>query len=1318
MSDADVEREYRGIVRKLPTNSPIFLPTDRMSPAARLRGVQRVKAIYDERFASLYQPQLRALREEFKDRDRCFVIGNGPSLNRTDLEVLKDEVTFAVNGFFLKARDLQWTPTFYVVEDHLVAEDRREWINAFKGPRKLFPIYLAYCLEEGDDTLFFNHRPRISYPHGFDFSTDAAEITYTGCTVTFTCLQLAFYLGFKEIYLIGVDADYELPKDVEQSKDYGVGVLDMKSDDKNHFHPDYFGKGFRWHDPQVNKMVEAYQQARRVVDANGAAIHNATVGGRLEVFDRRAFGDLFPNARTPDELDAEGPRETAASTGDGEELQRLIESAPRLLLIDFTRAGDGTATGEVKSALFEQWPKDRLLQVYWQGNALKLDGATDKLAGSSRADLSAAIDAFDPQLVLYRPVPNRLEFHQFAMGALRRLSCPSVVWIMDDWLKQLEVDDPAQYSIMDGDWRELLASAACRLSIGSAMSAAFSERYGYEFLPFANAIKPEQWSRPSPRPPHAFSLRYAGSLAENMGLASIERIAEAVEQLAAQGADLVFEINTRPVWLRRASALFDGRSHVVITTNEMAPEEYRAWLAAADVVVIAYNFDSSSVRYIQYSIANKLPECLASGAVVLGHGPREVATIDLLTAADCAITVTDPDVSAICRAISKLMASPFERFELALKAQVYAFNHHNLTDKQSAFMTQLSKAAQAPATLPGYSRAQEAHVDETGVVAFLQKKKTGAEWVMVDVGAHFGTSAKYFHHLGWRIYCFEPDASNREQLEARFKGQALVRIDPRGLSDSEQLGIPFFSSEESTGVSGLNPFLSSHRETGLVDITTLTAVVTELGLSNIDFLKIDVEGYERKVLNGVPWATLKPAVIECEFEDSKTLPLGYRYSDLADDLVARGYTVYVSEWHPIVRYGLNHQWRRVMRYRDAAVPEDAWGNLLAFLEDPGLDAVSRAFEQCLTKKEWIVESRPNLAGKETKIMSSTVRASTSLGNRLALWAERNSPALLKAGRRVKRLRAGIRTWRSEPEVKAEQLNELSVELQLLKKATSQKLETLEQTIANLRSELAESTAALATLAQGLETLRRPDPRGHADFQPFNRRLDRDVANQFTSVWGPKLGLVLTAQTLRYMAHRVSITESICVGRLATSLETIILRTLVAQSVKDPTLSVLEIGTLFGVGLGIIHDITRAKFESTHLTVIDPFDGYYGQNKADIVTGQAVTEQQFRRNLRRLAVQEDELSVVRAYSQDESAIKAASARTYNVLIIDGDHSGEGVLRDFNLYRPFVSQGGFIVFDDYGTDHWPEIKPAIDEHVLPLTDLEFIGAEFRTAIFRVR
>jgi hypothetical protein len=70
-------------------------------------------------------------------------------------------------------------------------------------------------------------------------------------------LQLAHYLGFEEVYLIGVDADYDLPKDTAAANEYGTAVLDMRSDDPNHFHPDYFGKGFRWHDPNVDRMVAA-----------------------------------------------------------------------------------------------------------------------------------------------------------------------------------------------------------------------------------------------------------------------------------------------------------------------------------------------------------------------------------------------------------------------------------------------------------------------------------------------------------------------------------------------------------------------------------------------------------------------------------------------------------------------------------------------------------------------------------------------------------------------------------------------------------------------------------------------------------------------------------------------------------------------------------------------------------------------------------------------------------------------------------------------------------------------------------------------------
>ena len=60
---------------------------------------------------------------EYRDRhkgERAFVIGNGPSLNRCDLKLLKKEVTFGVNSIFLNYENMGFHPTYYLVEDFLL----------------------------------------------------------------------------------------------------------------------------------------------------------------------------------------------------------------------------------------------------------------------------------------------------------------------------------------------------------------------------------------------------------------------------------------------------------------------------------------------------------------------------------------------------------------------------------------------------------------------------------------------------------------------------------------------------------------------------------------------------------------------------------------------------------------------------------------------------------------------------------------------------------------------------------------------------------------------------------------------------------------------------------------------------------------------------------------------------------------------------------------------------------------------------------------------------------------------------------------------
>ncbi len=253
-------------------------------------------------------------------------------------------------------------------------------------------------------------------------------------------------------------------------------------------------------------------------------------------------------------------------------------------------------------------------------------------------------------------------------------------------------------------------------------------------------------------------------------------------------------------------------------------------------------------------------------------------------------------------------------------------------------------------TTVSHDRAERIGVDETAVVARLLGDRKGRRHLMLDVGAHTGTSAAYFNKLDWTIHCFEPDPANRQKLVQQYGGLANVTIDTRAVSDRPASGSAFYTSAESTGISALHAFRDSHQEAHRVDVTTVADYVKAKGIRKVDFLKIDVEGFDLSVLKGVPWDELKPDVIECEYEDAKTIPLGHAWEDIARYLRGLGYAVYISEWHPIVRYGIDHDWRRVAPYPGHQAPTESWGNILAFRTDPGYSAVQEAFEACVHRR--------------------------------------------------------------------------------------------------------------------------------------------------------------------------------------------------------------------------------------------------------------------------------------------------------------------------------------------------------------------------------
>lgn len=236
--------------------------------------------------------RIAAFRDRYKG-ERCFIIGNGPSLNALDLSKLRNDHVFAVNGIFHK-QDMGFDPSFYVVEDSSVMTENLASIQGYRAGHKFFPTTYKSLHPAGDNVLFFRMNrgfyerssPSFCVPK---FSLDAANRLYCGQSVTFINLQLAYYFGFKTVYLIGMDFSYVIPRSAAVDGD----LIRSAEDDPNHFHPAYFGPGKTWHDPKLHRVLLGYELARDIYSTGGREVVNATRGGKLEVFRRVPYESLF-----------------------------------------------------------------------------------------------------------------------------------------------------------------------------------------------------------------------------------------------------------------------------------------------------------------------------------------------------------------------------------------------------------------------------------------------------------------------------------------------------------------------------------------------------------------------------------------------------------------------------------------------------------------------------------------------------------------------------------------------------------------------------------------------------------------------------------------------------------------------------------------------------------------------------------------------------------------------------------------------------------------------------------------------------------------
>ena len=230
---------------------------------------KRLKNKYDKRYI-----KIKELKDSYEG-ERCFIVCTGPSLTAEDVSKLINDVTFSMNSIVQIYNKTLWRPTFYSIIDCLVYDKLKELID-FSVYKYVF-IRDKLCRDfniKGGNIIKFPYLPsylKNKKKSEVQFSDNPYVIVHDGYTVTFALIQIAIYMGFKKIYLIGCDCNYSGEK--SHFVDYGVEIVDNPEND----------------------MITAYKVAKEYADEHGIKIYNATRGGKLEVFERVDFDSLFEN---------------------------------------------------------------------------------------------------------------------------------------------------------------------------------------------------------------------------------------------------------------------------------------------------------------------------------------------------------------------------------------------------------------------------------------------------------------------------------------------------------------------------------------------------------------------------------------------------------------------------------------------------------------------------------------------------------------------------------------------------------------------------------------------------------------------------------------------------------------------------------------------------------------------------------------------------------------------------------------------------------------------------------------------------------------
>ncbi len=236
-------------------------------------------------FLNANAKKLYRYRNVHKGR-RCFLVGAGPSLTAEDLDRIEGEISIGCNMLYKFYDKTRWRPQYYCMTDRVYAKyQSREMTDHVDAP--IFTPKSTYVRMAGDKSKMISVHDIYDY-NVYKLRGKMLSYCWLKASVMLFMIELAVYMGFEEIYLLGVDCtstytakNHHFTEDYADAWTREAEQRRMRRDLKRRqMTPEEMGAH------NYRRQMEGFAAVKAFADKKGVRIYNATRGGELEVFPR------------------------------------------------------------------------------------------------------------------------------------------------------------------------------------------------------------------------------------------------------------------------------------------------------------------------------------------------------------------------------------------------------------------------------------------------------------------------------------------------------------------------------------------------------------------------------------------------------------------------------------------------------------------------------------------------------------------------------------------------------------------------------------------------------------------------------------------------------------------------------------------------------------------------------------------------------------------------------------------------------------------------------------------------------------------------